>query len=283
VPFTFTVRTASAAVVTRTPSADSLSRGPYRARWRADVTADQARAVRVDGIGLQAELLSLAGAENADTGWQGWTRSTDARAGAWSWASAGDDTLTSPRIDLRGRTRLWLQFWTKHRGSTFSPQQHGLVQVSGDDGATWSTVWDMVGDGPAWYPIRVDLPSLAGSAAARVRFVSIGYPWWVDAVGIASDSTGVFVTLAPVASLEVSENPVHGSQVVVSWPAGVGSPRIGVFTFTGARLVSITLAPGATEFAWDLSAASRPVPNGAYLVVLELDGRVFRRRLFVTR
>ena len=284
-PFTLTVRTATGGIVTRSLSTDSLARGTTRTVWRSDLTVDGARALRVDGAGLEAELVSLAGAEAGDVGWQGWTRSTDALAGSWSWAATGmaDDTLTSPPVDLSGRTRVWLQFWTRYRGSVYTPEQRGLVQVSADGGASWRDVTALVGDGPAWYPVRVDLPTLAGAPAARVRFVSSGFAWWVDAVGFASDTTQAFASLAPAAALEVSENPVRGTQVVISWPAGTGAPRIGVYTFTGKRLVSTTLAPGSDEYAWDLTSGHGPVPSGAYLVVLELDGRVYRRRLFVTR
>jgi hypothetical protein len=34
---------------------------------------------------------------------------------------------------------------------------------------------------------------------------------------------------------------------------------------------------------WDLTVAGRPVVNGAYIVLVEVDGRRYRRRLFVTR
>jgi hypothetical protein len=284
-PFGLTVRTGIGGVVTRSLRTDSLSRGTGRTLWRSDVTADGARAVRVDGLGLEAELVFIGGAETGDVGWHGWTRSNDALAGSWSWAAsgAGDDTLTSPAVDLTGRSRVWLQFWTKYRGSVYTPELRGLVQVSSDDGVTWLDVLALVGDGPAWYPVRVDLPTLAGAGAARVRFLSSSFPWWLDAVGLASDTTVAFAALAPVAGVELSENPVRSSQVVVSWPPGTGSPRIGVYAFTGKRLVSVTLAPGSDEYAWDLSAGGRPVSSGAYLVVLELDGRVYRRRLFVTR
>jgi len=284
-PFSLTVRSATGIVASRSLSADSLARGTIRTLWRSDVSADQARAVRVDGagLGLAGELVSLAGAEDGDLGWQGWTRSVDAAAGSWAWGTDVTDTLTGPVVDLSGRSRLWLQLWTKHRGTTFSPEQQGLVQVSRDSGATWTTVADLVGDGPAWYPMRVDLPTLNDARGARVRFVSVGFTWWVDAVGFASDSTNAFVALPSPAALEVSENPVRSNQVWFSWPAGAGAPRLGIYTFTGERLLSATLPAGATEYAWDLTAASRQVPNGAYLVVLELDGRVSRRRLFVTR
>ena len=283
IPFTLTVRTATGGVVTRSLSTDSLNRGVVRTVWRSDVSVEGARVVRADGTGLEAELISVAGAEDAELGWIGWTRSNVAAVGAWSWSTSTTDTLTSPSVNLTGRAHLWLQFWTMHRGSTFTPEQHGLVQVSADSGATWSDVFDVVGDGPAWYPIRVDVPQLDGSRAARVRFVSAGFTWWVDAVGFASDSTAALDSLAPPVALEVSENPVRGSQVVISWPAGMGAPRLGIYSFTGARLLQTSLGPGATEYAWDLSAGGRAVTNGAYLVVLELDGRVLRRRLFVTR
>lgn len=282
-PFSLTVRKSSGAIVTRSLSADSLARGTVRTLWRSDVSLDAARALRVDGAGLVAELITVAGAETADVGWSGWAPANDPLTGARSWATITEDTLTSPVVDLSARSRLWLQFWTKHRGSTFTPDQHGLVQVSADSGLTWSDVALIIGDGPAWYPVRVDLPQLAGVRAARVRFVSNGFSWWLDAVGLASDSTPSLDPLAPPPTLDVSENPVRGTQVVMSWPAGTGAPRLGVYTLTGARLLQATLAPGDTEYAWDLTAGGRSVPNGAYLVTLELDGRVLRRRLFVTR
>ena len=283
IPFSLSVRGPTGGILQRSLQTDSLSRGTVRAWWRSDVSLDQARALRVEGTGLAGELISVAGAEDADLGWTGWTRTNDAVAGSYAWTTATNDTLTSPVVNLAGRTRLWLQFWTKHLGSTFTPEQHGLVQVSADSGANWFTVADMEGNGPAWYPVRVDLPTLDGARGARVRFISVGFTWWLDAVGFASDSTAAFAALPPVAALELSENPVHGSQVVFSWPVGTGAPLIGVFTFGGDRLVSAVLTPGSTEYAWDLTTGSRRVPNGAYLVVLQLDGRVLRRRLFVTR
>ena len=76
---------------------------------------------------------------------------------------------------------------------------------------------------------------------------------------------------------------MRGTRVVVSWPVGTGAPRLGIYSFTGARLLQTALTPGTTEFDWDLIAGGRPVANGAYIVVLELDGRVLRRRLFITR
>jgi zinc carboxypeptidase len=283
IPFSLTVRTATGQFVTRSAQADTLWRGRLRISWRSDVRIDSARAVRVDGAGLAAELITLAGAENGETGWAGWSHTSDALVGTAAWYAGGADTLTSPVTDLRGRDRVWLQFWSKHAGSGFALSQRGLVQFSPDSGRTWSDVAALAGSAPAWYPVRVDLPTAAGAAGARVRFVSAGMPWWVDAAGFASDSTTAFQLLAAAGGADVSENPVRGDQVVIYWPAGTTPARVGVYTFTGQRLLAATVVPPNNEFVWDLTAGGRRMPNGAYLVVVEVDGRVLRRRLFLTR
>jgi len=81
----------------------------------------------------------------------------------------------------------------------------------------------------------------------------------------------------------VSENPVRGDQVVISWPTGTGSARVSVFTFSGEQLFATTVAPASNEYVWDLMIGSRRVVNGAYIVVVDVDGHHYRRRLFVAR
>ena len=287
-PFSLSVRTASGQMVTRNARADSLWRGRLRNSWRSDLSTDAARALRVDGAGLAAELVTIAGAEDGEPAWTGtgvggWTRTSDALVGRYAWYEAGNDTLTSPVVDLRGRTRVWLQLWTKYAGSGFALQQRGQVQFSPDSGRTWSDVAALAGSSPAWYPVRVDLPAAAGAAGARVRFVDHGLPWWLDAVGVATDSTAAFQLIAAAGGADVSENPVKGDQVVISWAAGAAPARVGIYTFTGERLIATTVAPPNNEYVWDLTAGGRRMPNGAYLVVVQVDGRVFRRRLFLTR
>jgi hypothetical protein len=85
--------------------------------------------------------------------------------------------------------------------------------------------------------------------------------------------------------LEVSENPVRGDSVVLSWPAATGDARVSIFTFTGERLHQATIAAPGTEYVWDLTVGggSRGVVNGAYIVVVEVDGTRYRRRLFIAR
>src|SRR2546425_9113820 len=116
-----TVRTGTGALVSRSSQTDSLRRGTLRTVWRTDLRLDAVRAVRADGTAITAELLSLAGAEPADGGWDGgWRQDTVRVGGNYSWATSGSDTLTSPVVDLQGRTPVWLHLWTRHYASPFT-------------------------------------------------------------------------------------------------------------------------------------------------------------------
>lgn len=281
-----TLRTGTGTLVARGSVTDSLRRGTLRTVWRTDLRLDAVRALRADGTPIAAEFLSLAGAEPLDAGWKGgWWRDTIRIAGKYSWGTSGSDTLTSPVVDLRGRTSLWLHLWTRHYGSTFTPQQHGIIQFSGDSGATWSDVAMIIGDGPNWYPMRVELPQAAGRPGARVRFISEHFTWWLDAVGFATDASSAFDQLAAGPGAEVSENPVRSNQVVISWPAATGTASVSIYSFTGERLYATTVPAPTNEYVWDLTlgGGARRVVNGAYIIVVDVDGHRYRRRLFVAR
>ena len=280
-----TVRTATGVLTSRSSQTDSLRRGTLRTVWRTDLRADAVRALRADGTPITAELVSLGGAEPLDVGWSGWRRDTLRVGGNYSWWMAGTDTLTSPVVDLRGRTLVWLHLWTRHYGSAFTPARRGTIQFSADSGATWSDVAVIIGDGPSWYPLRVDLPQAANQRGARVRFITQDFTWWVDAVGFATDASTAFLPLAAAAGAEVSENPVRSNQVVISWPAATGDARLSVFSFTGERLYQTTVPAPTNEYVWDLTTAggARRVVNGAYIIVVDVDGHRYRRRLFVAR
>ena len=287
---TLTLRTTNGALVFRSAQTDSLRRGTLRTIWRTDLRLDAVRALRTEDLPrpVSAELLLLGGAENLDVGWDGrWYHDTVRVGGKYSWYIAGTDTLTSPVVDLRGRTAIWLQFWTRHYGSSFTPAQRGVVQFSADSGATWSDVAMIVGDGPNWYPVRVDLPLAAGHRGARIRFIAQQFTWWLDAVGVATDASTAFLQLAASAGAEVSENPVKSNQVVISWPTptGTGDARLSVYSFTGERLFVTTVPAPTNEYVWDLTldGGSRRLVNGAYIVVVEVEGQRYRRRLFVAR
>ncbi len=76
---------------------------------------------------------------------------------------------------------------------------------------------------------------------------------------------------------------------MISWPAPAGTggraTRVAIYGFSGQRLHQATVAAPTNEYVWDLtvSGGTRRVVNGAYIVVVEVDGRRYRRRLFVAR
>jgi len=89
---------------------------------------------------------------------------------------------------------------------------------------------------------------------------------------------------SPGAGAEVSENPVRSNQVVISWPAATGSARVFVFSFTGEQLFTTTVPASTNEYVWDLMlGGSRRVVNGVYIIVVDVAGHRYRRRLFVAR
>jgi len=117
---------------------------------------------------------------------------------------------------------------------------------------------------------------------ARLRFAANGFPWWLDAVGLVTDSTVLFQAVAAAGQAEVSENPVKSDLVVITWPVG-GRAQVGIYNYAGAPLVRAVVAGGLGEYDWDLTVGGRHVANGAYLIVVQVDGKTYRRRLFVTR
>src|SRR3989442_5087493 len=98
----------------------------------------------------------------------------------------------------------------------------------------------IVGDGPSWYPMRVDLPQAQGRRGARVRFIAQNFTWWVDAVGFATDASTAFLQLATTADAEGSENPVRSNQGVISWPLGTGDAHLSVVSFIAERPLPTT-------------------------------------------
>ena len=92
-------------------------------------------------------------------------------------------------------------------------------------------------------------------------------------------------TSAP-APLQFSENPVRSDQVVVSWPTPTGDSHLEIYTFTGERILTATIAAPANEYDWDLTlGGTRRVVNGGYIVVVSVTGGgpAYRRRLFIDR
>ncbi len=98
-------------------------------------------------------------------------------------------------------------------------------------------------------------------------------------------AVGVMLAVLQAPVIETSANPVRGSTVTFHWPAGSGSAIVDVFSVTGTRVTTTTLAPDPGRWQWDLTTLpGQPVANGGYYVVVtRSDGVRMRRRQLVAR
>ena len=279
----------SGIVALRTALRDSLGIGRRYVRVEAsDSFLVDARAVRLPSEALVGEVLVRDGAELSATPWTGFAREGPGFGSAMAWRGFGD-TLTSPAINVAGRQNLKLYFWTRHYGSIFNQQIRGRVQLS-VNGGPWSSIHQLVGAAPEWYPVAVTLPVAPGQSVLRVRFLSDNMDLWVDAVAVAAADASVSrlfnrLSQLPAPAIEVSANPVRAAPLTLRWLPATGTARVDVFSITGSRVNSVSLAPDPGRWVWDLTSADgRPVANGAYYLLLTLsDGSVARRRLLVAR
>jgi hypothetical protein len=262
--------------------ADSLDQGRFRWRWRAASSgAGAATVVEVPGLGQRLQIIYAAGAEDTTEEWDGWVRdSSSTLEGRFLWYGI-DDTLVSAPLALAGVREPRIVFWTRHAGSLFQPQRHGTVEISPDDGASWSPLARIEGAAPEWYPVSLPVSETSGSV--RLRFISREMPWAVDAFHLFGVAPAVQAQVTD-GTLAVSENPVRSGQVFFSWAGEPGEATFSVFTFTGDLVYQETVPAPRGQIAWDLgNRAGASTASGAYVVVLQLPSGVLRRRLFVAR
>jgi hypothetical protein len=260
-------------------AADSIDRGALAWRWRAPLDdAVAGTRIAAAGSGVETRIVFADGAER-DGGWTGWTRDTiGSLEGDRHW-SGDTDTLRSPDIALSGVSGPRLAFWVRHQGSLFLPERYATVDVSADGGATWTGLLRLEGSAPVWYPVSTELPEVP---TVRLRVVTRGMPVHLDAVHVFG-TTSATVTVA-AGELGLSENPVRSDRVFFTWDPSSGDARLSVFTFTGLLVYRAAVPGAAGQAVWDLTdLTGGVVANGAYAVILETDGQVLRRRLFVAR
>ncbi|TDR16354.1 M14 family zinc carboxypeptidase [Marinicella litoralis] len=120
--------------------------------------------------------------ENGDNGWtapNGWVLAEElafSPSHAWSDSVGGnypdnaDNALTSPTIDLTGINDATLNF--RHRYQFESTYDFGHVEISADDGASWSELQAFTGNSPTgeWPMATYSLSALNDSPTARIRF-----------------------------------------------------------------------------------------------------------------
>ena len=120
--------------------------------------------------------------EGGNIGWTAqapWAITTEASSSpthSWTDSPGGNYTdninvsLTSPTVDLADMAGTTLEF-----SHIYDLEEqlvdHGYVEVSSDDGASWESVASYTGWGhTGWEVVTIDLPQLDGMPAARIRF-----------------------------------------------------------------------------------------------------------------
>jgi subtilisin family serine protease len=102
---------------------------------------------------------------------------------------------------------------------------------------------------------------------------------WVS--GALSSGTVTTSLLSQSEALNVSENPVRGSSVIINY--ALSARRVSIYTFTGVRVRTFRTPPSGS-LTWDLTGDDgRPVVNGVYILVVETGSGVVRHRLYVAR
>jgi hypothetical protein len=105
------------------------------------------------------------------------------------------DTALEMTIDLRTATMPVLSFW--HRYSLETNKDYGYVDVSGDTGKTWKTMYFVTGHRPEWREEKIDLTGYALNEDVRIRFriKTDGQNrydgWYIDDVRIAETTATI--------------------------------------------------------------------------------------------
>jgi hypothetical protein len=220
---------------------------------------------------------------------------TDSWYGLYSWTDSpgGDYTHGSntwlelkPYIDLSGAglTRPVIEFWNRWDMGVNKDTGDGFhVEVSTDDGDTWTELWMFDEDNgrlpgygssiyvgerryshnTVWTREIVELDSFLGSSELRLRFrldarsdTDVGDGWYIDSVCVKD-------MLPPVVSVPFADDLEGGSDYWVpngTWQLANDSPHSGNFTFTES--------PSGTEYDPYSSNILELEP------VIDLDGTV---------
>ncbi|WP_442264813.1 S8 family serine peptidase [Tenacibaculum sp. ZS6-P6] len=161
--------------------------------------------------------------------------------------------LESGCFDLSGKSSATFAFKNHMYGTDMGSLK---VQVSSNDGATWTDVWNLSGNqGNQWNSASVDLASYLG-ATIKLRIVgSTGNGWRSDVAIDDLELTAVNAgsdTQAPSAPSNVQASSITQTTATVSWSASTdnvgvtayevfqGSTSLGTVTGTSANLTGLT-------------------------------------------
>ena len=183
--------------------------------------------------------------ESGDVGWEAegtWAITTeDAHSPTHAWTdSPGGDygnsqavALISPRLDLSDYSAVTLSFW--HTYAIEEDYDYGRVQVSSDDGASWTELNSYTGSSNSWKRATLAAPALTRAGQARIRFLLdtdtyvVEDGWHIDDIVLTGARRLCAASIAP------------GAAFIVDTEVSVGDP----VTFT-----NITTGTVPLTYAW---------------------------------
>jgi len=122
---------------------------------------------------------------------------TDSPAG--SYGNNVNSSLTSSAIDLSSAVGVELSFWQRY--ATEPGYDFCHVEISADNGATWTEIATFDGTNTTWTRQSFVVPALIGATQARVRFRlttdsnTVADGWYVDDIALSAafpPPTGLF-------------------------------------------------------------------------------------------
>jgi uncharacterized protein (TIGR03437 family) len=196
---------------------------------------------------------------------------------SWRIRSTGIDplylndlSLTSPLLDLTGLDEVILSF-SQSRQLT-NGQNYGRVEISVDDGTTWTAVTSFTNSQAGFVPSQISLQSLEGQARARLRFRLLsslagrnpGF-WAVDDIRLTARSADpqivppgdapapIITTISPAFG-----SPDGGTQVMISGANFTESEDTRV-TFDDAPATQVTVLGSSAIMAVTPAHKAGPV------------------------
>jgi subtilisin family serine protease len=130
-----------------------------------------------------------------------WTTTTEsAHSGSISWTESPNNyytnnltaSLTSPSIDISALSTASLEFW--HKYELENDYDYGYIEISSDNGTTWTQIETYTGTKSSWGKETIDLASYAGKTI-KIRFKivtdsSVNYNGWnIDDVTVLGSGT----------------------------------------------------------------------------------------------